>query len=152
MTAISIRKAHDEDAPLIASFNRAHAKEINRITIPEETALKGAVEGLKQNKYCQYYLAELDSRVVGLVMITYEWSDWRAGLIWWMQSVYVLPGFRGRGVFSALYKHIEALARQDNQVRAIRLYVCNHNQSGKKIYNQLGLKDSGYVVYEKEIG
>jgi ribosomal protein S18 acetylase RimI-like enzyme len=84
-------------------------------------------------------------------MITYEWSDWRAGLIWWIQSVYVLPDFRGRGVFSTLYKHIEALARQDAQVRAIRLYVCHHNKNGKKIYSQLGLKDSGYVVYEKEI-
>jgi len=152
MVAITIRKAHDEDAALIASFNRAHAKEIDGITLGQDTALRGAVEGLRQPNYCQYYLAELDSRVVGLVMITYEWSDWRAGLTWWMQSVYVLPDFRRRGVFSALYKHIETLARQDSQIRAIRLYVCHHNQNGKKVYKQLGLKDSGYVVYEKEIG
>ena len=110
MSDINIRKANETDAATIARFNRAHAKEIDGITLPEDTAFRGAVEGLKQNNYCQYYLAETGDQVVGLVMITYEWSDWRARLIWWMQSVYVLPDFRGRGVFSTLYKNIATLA------------------------------------------
>ena len=83
-------------------------------------------------------------------MITYEWSDWRNGVIWWIQSVYVLPKQRKQGVFKALFKHIENLARNNSQVKALRLYVMKDNKIGQNTYKSLEMNDSGYIVFEKE--
>ena len=88
--------------------------------------------------------------VVGQTLITYEWSDWRNGLIWWMQSVFVLFNFRKQGVYKNLFNHIENLARNNPKVKALRLYVIQNNQSGIETYKALGMMDSGYIVYEKE--
>ena len=83
-------------------------------------------------------------------MITYEWSDWRNGVIWWIQSVYVFPEYRKQGVFRTLFKHIENLVRADPQVKALRLYVMQNNNTGQRTYHNLGMNDSGYIVFEKE--
>jgi ribosomal protein S18 acetylase RimI-like enzyme len=92
----------------------------------------------------------MDGNVVGQSMITYEWSDWRNGVIWWIQSVYVLPRYRKQGVFRSLFLHIENLARSNPQVKAIRLYVMSNNNTGQRTYKKLGMDDSGYIVFEKE--
>ena len=83
-------------------------------------------------------------------MITYEWSDWRNGVMWWIQSVYVRPEYRNKGVFRALFTYIEQLARNRADVKALRLYVMQNNQSGKKTYKAVGMRDSQYIVYEKK--
>jgi GNAT superfamily N-acetyltransferase len=83
-------------------------------------------------------------------MITYEWSDWRNGIIWWIQSVYVRPDCRNKGVFRSLFNHVEKLAKIHPDVKVLRLYVMQNNLSGKNTYAALGMNDSGYVVYEKE--
>ena len=83
-------------------------------------------------------------------MITHEWSDWRNGVMWWIQSVYVRPEYRNKGVFRALFTHIEQLARNRVDVKALRLYVMQNNQSGKNTYKALGMRDSQYIVYEKK--
>lgn len=83
-------------------------------------------------------------------MITYEWSDWRNGIMWWIQSVFVPPEQRGKGVFRALFNHVDELAKKHPDVKALRLYVMQNNFPGKKTYAALGMTNSGYVVYEKE--
>ena len=83
-------------------------------------------------------------------MITHEWSDWRNGVMWWIQSVYVRPEYRNKDVFRALFTHIEQLARNRADVKALRLYVMQDNQSGKNAYEALGMRDSRYIIYEKK--
>jgi ribosomal protein S18 acetylase RimI-like enzyme len=87
---------------------------------------------------------------VGQLMLTYEWSDWRAKMFWWVQSVYVHPEFRGRGVFSRLYQHVESLARQDPGVCGIRLYVHHANHRAMAAYEKLGMTPADYRVYEAD--
>ena len=87
---------------------------------------------------------------LGCLMITYEWSDWRNGVMWWIQSVYVRPEYRNKGVFRALFNHIEQLAHNRADVKALRLYVMQDNQSGKNTYEALGMRDSQYIIYEKK--
>jgi ribosomal protein S18 acetylase RimI-like enzyme len=86
--------------------------------------------------------------LIGQLMITYEWSDWRNGWFWWIQSVYVLPGRRGRGVFKALYKEVCFIAKSEENVVGIRLYVEEHNLNAKKVYESMGMKPAGYEVLE----
>ena len=81
-------------------------------------------------------------------MVTYEWSDWRDGMLWWIQSVYVPAEFRRRGVFSAMYRHVEALAQADPDAGGIRLYVEKSNQRAQDTYRNLGMAEPGYVVME----
>ena len=100
-------------------------------------------------KDCHYFVAELDGKIVGQTMITSEWSDWRNGVMWWMQSVYVHPDYRKRGVFQSIFKYIETLAANDPEVKALRLYVMQDYHTGQSAYRNLGMKNSGYVVYEK---
>jgi ribosomal protein S18 acetylase RimI-like enzyme len=82
------------------------------------------------------------------MMITYEWSDWRNGLFWWIQSVYVEPRFRSQGVFKALYRHVEHLARTTPGVCGLRLYVENSNSQAQEIYQRLGLQRTAYQMFE----
>ena len=98
---------------------------------------------------CRYLVAELNNKIVGQTMVTSEWSDWRNGVIWWMQSVYVNPDYRKQGVFQSILKHIENLAEKIPEVKALRLYVMDDNQIARRAYQNLGIKNSSYLVYEK---
>jgi ribosomal protein S18 acetylase RimI-like enzyme len=95
-----------------------------------------------------YYVGEIHGTVVGSLLITYEWSDWRNGVVWWIQSVYVLPDFRKQGVYTGLYSHIQAIARARENVRAIRLYVDRRNAIAQKLYESLGMNGNHYQVFE----
>src|SRR5690606_20639735 len=99
---------------------------------------------------CRYWLAELDEEVVGQTMVTYEWSDWRDGVIWWLQSVYVTPAARGRGIFRALYRHVEDLAKTDEDACALRLYVERENTRAQAVYQRLGMTPTAYLVFEDD--
>jgi ribosomal protein S18 acetylase RimI-like enzyme len=96
----------------------------------------------------RYWVAETAGVVVGQLMVTYEWSDWRNGLLWWIQSVYVHPDYRRKGVFSSLYRHVESLAADEPAVCGIRLYVENENRRAQQTYAALGMTKPGYVVME----
>jgi GNAT superfamily N-acetyltransferase len=96
----------------------------------------------------RYYLAEIQGKVVGQLMTTCEWSDWRNGLFLWIQSVYVQPAHRGGGVFRALYGHLTELARREPRVCGIRLYVDLGNERAQKVYAGLGMHRSNYTVME----
>ncbi len=97
-----------------------------------------------------YYVAEVNETVAGQLMITYEWSDWRNGNLWWIQSVYVKQEFRRIGVFRALFKYLEDLARAQQDVRSLRLYMHADNSHARRSYEKLGMRQTKYEVFELE--
>jgi ribosomal protein S18 acetylase RimI-like enzyme len=144
---ILVRNAEATDWATIAEFNRALAAESESKALDWDTLTRGVRAVLSDLSKGRYFIAERAGRIVGITMITYEWSDWRDGWIWWIQSVYVHPDSRGHGVFSRLYRHIEALAT-DGGVRAIRLYVLEDNARARATYAKLGMQGTGYLVLE----
>ena len=146
---IKIREASINDIPILVKNNQALARETENIQLHRETILDGVSNSLMRED-CHYFVAELNGEVVGQTMITYEWSDWRNGVMWWIQSVYVQAEHRKKGVFRSLFQHIEHLAKNNSDVKTLRLYVMRNNLSGKNTYKTLGMQDSGYVIYEKE--
>jgi len=145
---VSVRDARSTDASLIADFNTALALE-SEGKVLDRTLLEPGVRALLADPWKgRYILAERGGRVVGQTMITYEWSDWRDGMFWWIQSVYVEPAHRQHGVFRALYQHLLDAARRDPTVCGIRLYVEDNNQRAKQTYHALGMQRGGYEVLE----
>ena len=106
-----IRNADSDDASLIASFNSAMAEETEGRGLDASLINPGVAALLADSGKGRYWVAESDGRVVGQIMVTYEWSDWRNGTIWWIQSVYIHPDYRRQGVFSGLYRHVEGWHR-----------------------------------------
>ena len=136
-----------QDAPIIIEFNAALAWETEHLRLDPQTLERGVRAGLEDPAKARYFVAEVDDRVVGQLMLTLEWSDWRNGEIWWIQSVYVHPDLRRRGVFAALYRHVEQLAREAGAV-GLRLYVVRDNATGQATYRQLGMELTEYLVME----
>jgi len=145
----TIRRATPADAAVVAEFNRLLALESEGKTLDPALLQPGVAAALSDPHKALYFVAEDAGRVVGQMMITYEWSDWRNGWIWWIQSVYVWADSRRRGVFRSLFNHAEEAARQDGQVVALRLYVEKDNHAAQKTYDRLGMKPAGYFVHEK---
>ena len=147
---ILIRNAEPSDWAAIAEFNRALATETEGKTLEWETVAAGVRKVLVDGARGRYFVAESAGRIVGMTLITFEWSDWRDGWIWWVQSVYVHPDARGHKVFSRLYRHIQSLGASE-KVRAMRLYVLRDNQRAHATYLKLGLRESGYTVLEADL-
>ncbi|HEV3004213.1 MAG TPA: GNAT family N-acetyltransferase [Pirellulales bacterium] len=147
-TGIQIRDATPADAQTITEFNRLLALESEHKRLDPEVLARGVRLALTRPELCRYFLAEVEGRIVGQTMLTYEWSDWRAGVFWWIQSVYVVPGSRGRSVFRALFQHIETLAKSTPEVCGLRLYVEQHNAPAIATYGRLGMTPSGHWLYE----
>ncbi len=145
---IEIREANTDDANTIAGFNQLIARETEGKELDEKTILAGVSRLLADRSRGRYWLAEVDGRVVGQTMVTYEWSDWRNGNVWWIQSVYVLGEFRRQGIFSALYAAVESLAREDQDACGIRLYVEKQNKRAQATYRALGMQGDTYLVME----
>ena len=95
-----------------------------------------------------YLVAEVAGAVAGCLLITYEWSDWRNRMFWWIQSVYVKPEFRGRGVYTALDGKVRELAAREGNVCGFRLYVHKGNARAQEVYRSLGMEETAYLVYE----
>lgn len=146
--AIRIRDATAADEAVLAEFNRRLAAESEDITLDPQTVAAGVAALLDDSSLGRYWLAELDGEVIGQIMTTREWSDWRNRMLWWIQSVYVRPDYRGRGVFSALYRHVEQLARETPGIGGLRLYVDDRNKRARRIYEVMGMADGGYRVME----
>ena len=148
--ALRIRAARATDAPVIARFNRAMALETEARKLSPQRVLHGVRALLADAAKGRYFVAECDGEVIGQTLITYEWSDWRNGNFWWIQSVYVATAHRGRGVFKALHQHIHQLARRQKDVCGLRLYVDGHNAQAKEVYARLGLARTDYELWEED--
>ena len=97
-----------------------------------------------------YHVCEIDGKVVGQIMYTYEWSDWRNGTFLWVQSVYVNKENRGMGIFKALYTYIKNMCDKDENICGIRLYVERENYVAQNTYSNLGMNECNYHIYEYE--
>lgn len=147
---LNIRKATENDIEIIARFNIAMAMETEEKALREETVLAG-VRGLFSHPEAGFYIvAEVDHQVVGTLMITMEWSDWRNGVFWWIQSVYIQPEFRRQGIYRSLYTWVKQLARDYPEVCGFRLYVEKENYAAQKTYQSLGMQPTHYLLYEEE--
>ena len=145
---ITVRDALDADAPTITDFNLRMALETEGKALDPALLSRGVVAALRDPKLGRYFVGIADGCIVGQVLVTYEWSDWRNGLIWWLQSVYVEPAARRRGVFRALFRHVQDLAASEPGVVGLRLYVENRNEHAMATYERLGMEDAGYRVLE----
>jgi ribosomal protein S18 acetylase RimI-like enzyme len=144
-----LRVATPEDAAVLVEFNAAMARETEQKELLPEVIGAGLRALLADPVSGFYVLAEHDNRVVGSLLITKEWSDWRNGNFWWIQSVYVRPEARRRGVYRSLYRHVQELAAADPGVCGFRLYVDRDNAAAQGTYGALGMKATRYLVFEE---
>lgn len=147
--AITVRPAEAADWPTITDYNCRLAAESEHKQLDRELVAKGVQALLADPSKGRYFVALADGNIVGQMMHTREWSDWRNGDIWWVQSVYVAPDYRRRGVFRLLFQHVEHLARSLPDVVGLRLYVERDNQHARATYQRLGLIEPGYLVMER---
>ena len=148
MSEIKVRQATAAEAGRIADFNRAMAMETEGLALDEKTAAAGVVGLMGHPDRGFYLVAEVGGAVVGCLLITYEWSDWRNKMFWWVQSVYVKPEHRGKGVYSALDEQVKARAAQAGNVCGLRLYVHKDNRRAQEVYRNLGMEETAYLVFE----
>ena len=146
---ITVRPARADDAATIADFNLRLAEESEGLALDSATVRAGVEALLADAAKGLYFVAESGGRIVGQLMLTVEWSDWRNGPIYWLQSVYVAPEARGSGVFRALWERALATAREAG-ARAVRLYVEEHNVAAQEVYRRVGMEASGYLVFERQ--
>ena len=145
---IRIRNATVDDLATIASYNIFLAQETEDKQL-EPTLIEPGVAAILNNESLgRYWMAEVNGAVAGQIMVTYEWSDWRNGMIWWIQSVYVPAEFRRSGVFRSLYRHVESLVREDQNACGLRLYVEKNNARAIQTYRDLKMSEPGYLVME----
>ena len=148
---ISVRKGLEKDSETLIEFNRAMALETEGKELPLNVVKPGVEKFFEHPEYGFYVVAENEGKIVGSLMITYEWSDWRNGLFWWIQSVYVKPEFRRQGVYSNLHNYVKDLARERGNVCGLRLYTEKRNVTAHKTYKTLGMCESNYIMFEKII-
>jgi GNAT superfamily N-acetyltransferase len=145
---IQIRKATMEDVSIIQAFMIEMAMETEGIALNKISLEKGVNAVLSDRAKGFYLLAELDKNIVGSLMITPEWSDWRGCWIWWIQSVFTLPIYRKHGVYKALYDFVKHEVENTNEIGGIRLYVDKTNHTAQKVYNHLGMNGEHYQLFE----
>ncbi|MFG6096747.1 GNAT family N-acetyltransferase [Leptothoe sp. ISB3NOV94-8A] len=149
LDSIKIRRAQLSDAQIIANFNRAMAQETENKDLIPEVILAGVNSLLNNPSRGFYIVAKVDTQVVACLMITTEWSDWRNSLFWWIQSVFVSPNYRRRGIYRRMYQFIKELAHQEPDVCGFRLYVEQDNMRAKETYAALGMTQSPYHLFEE---
>ena len=144
-----IRQALAQDAAELAEFNLKMARETEGIELIPEV-IRAGVETMIANPDWGFYLVvELDNCIQAALMITTEWSDWRNGMFWWIQSVYVRPGYRRQGLYRELYARVKELAEQDPKVCGFRLYVEHENTGAQQAYTALGMHETAYRLFEE---
>jgi GNAT superfamily N-acetyltransferase len=148
MPEIRVRPATPADTEFLTTGNARMALETEARTL-DPAILRPGVRAVFDDPTRGFYLiAEVDGQPAGQMLITYEWSDWRNGVFWWIQSVYTLPELRGRGVFKALYSRVDSLAKETGGVRGLRLYVESHNQRAQAAYLRCGMSEAIYRMFE----
>ena len=151
---LNVRLARPEDAATIASFTAAMALETEGRCLDLDRLYDGTIALLESPDRGFFMVAELeqadDRRLLGQLMITYEWSDWRNGAFWWIQSVYVDPAWRRQSVFRRMHETVTATAKTSPNVCGIRLYVEDSNGAAQAVYRKVGLTPSSYVIFETD--
>jgi ribosomal protein S18 acetylase RimI-like enzyme len=143
--------AQESDADIIIDFNQQMAVETEDRRLPDDVIGPGVRSILSDVQKGLYLLAKDDQgKIVGQLMVTYEWSDWRNGTFWWIQSVYVAPAARRQGIYRRLHEEVRKLARATGQACGIRLYVEKENLGAQKTYEDIGMKHSHYLMYEED--
>lgn len=143
-----VRKAETKDLAFIVEFQLAMAKETEFIELQRSTVEKGVTAVLNDPSKGKYYVAEENGKVISSLLTTYEWSDWRNGTILWIQSVYVRPEFRRKGVYRKMYAHLKNLVLKSESLNGIRLYADKSNHIAHKTYRNLGMSPDHYVTFE----
>ena len=154
MTEILVRRAAEIVMPMImieTPSNRAMAAETEDKGLEPDTLRRGIEYLLAHPREGFYLVAEEAGQAVGTLMLTYEWSDWRNGRFWWIQSVYVSTSHRRRGVYRAMHEHVRRLARQDPQIVGLRLYVERDNLGAQRTYQHLGMAETDYRLFEETL-
>jgi GNAT superfamily N-acetyltransferase len=146
--APSIRPARPEDAAALVDFQIRMARETEALELDRPTVERGVAAVFADPDKGEYWLAEEDSRLLGGLLVTCEWSDWRNGSVLWVQSVYVLPEARGQGVYRRLYEHLKARVASAPDLRGIRLYVDRRNAAAQRVYGRLGMTREHYELFE----
>ena len=143
-----VRAATPADVEFLVDGNARMALETENLTLDRQR-LQTGVEAVFADAGRGFYLiAEVDGERAGQMMITYEWSDWRNGVFWWIQSVYTVPEMRGRGAFRALYAAVDEMARERGGVCGLRLYVEAHNEAAQATYRRCGMSETVYKMFE----
>lgn len=151
--SLTIRQAVTDDRDRIVLFNQAMAKETEGRMLDRATLDRGVEAMLADPARGRYFVAEQtgtasDAEIVGQLAVTSEWSDWRNGEIWWIQSVYVARSHRRRGIYGQLHRHVRTIAREAGVI-GLRLYVERDNEAAQSTYLALGMLPSNYVMYEE---
>ncbi|MEA2328100.1 MAG: hypothetical protein QOE68_3059 [Thermoanaerobaculia bacterium] len=145
---VQYRDADRSDAADILEFQIAMARETEEVALDESVTRRGIEAVFDDASHGRYFVAEADGRVVASLLITYEWSDWRDGNVWWIQSVYVRPEARGQRVYAGMYAHVRQIAERDPNVKGIRLYVDRRNARAQEVYRRSGMNGDHYLVFE----
>lgn len=148
MSEVRFRDAVPDDAGAILEFQVAMARETEDVTLDRAITGRGVHAVFADPSKGRYFVAEAGGRVIASLLITFEWSDWRNGVVWWIQSVYVVPEERKRGVYAGLYRHVKAIVDAEPQIRGIRLYVDDRNKPAQEVYTRLGMNGEHYKVFE----
>jgi len=145
---IHIRSARPEDAAALVDFQISMARETEDLELDRPTVERGVAAVFADPGKGEYWLAEEGGRLLGGLLVTFEWSDWRNGTVLWVQSVYVLPEARGRGIYRRLYEHLRARVEAAEDLRGIRLYVDKRNTAAQRVYGHLGMTREHYELFE----
>ncbi len=145
---ISIQKALAEHIDILVDFQQRLAFESENVRLDAGTLRKGMNALFLDPSKGVYYIAMEDAKIIGCHMVTYEWSDWRNGTVWWLQSVYVKESHRKRGVFKTMYDNLITLIRKDPQLVGLRLYADKSNERAIKVYEAMGMDGAHYTVFE----
>jgi GNAT superfamily N-acetyltransferase len=145
---VHYRGATPHDAGTIVDFQQAMARETEEVALDRDVVTRGVQAVFDDPSRGRYFVAESGGRVVASLLITYEWSDWRNGVVWWIQSVYVRPELRKQGIYAGLYAHVREIASADRSVKGIRLYVDRRNAPAQEVYRRLGMNGEHYIVFE----
>ena len=143
-----IRNAKRKDIETIAEYNIKMALETENKYLDKEIIIAGVSSIINDSSKGMYWVMEMNKIIIGQLMVTYEWSDWRNGMMWWIQSVYVPKEQRRQGVYSKMYNNLLELAQLDSECCGIRLYVEKENKKAQKTYEKLGMKNAGYEIME----
>jgi GNAT superfamily N-acetyltransferase len=149
---VLLRRANPDDATAISAMNQQLAEETEGKRLPDDVVRAGVLRGLSLDPEVRYFVAEIGDRLVGQLMFTREWSDWRNGWMLWLQSVYVAADYRRQGVFRELLEYGLSVCRETDRPVGVRLYVELENHAAAEVYRRLGFGCAGYRVMERSEG